>query len=108
MAQDGCIGDIILPLGCFFLRVTVGTSQGPPVPRCTHHSGALYGSCEGRLKLFISPATSIVFHRKFFFSFRSQLSKKFMSGIRNFKKIDRLYNICFVDEFKTKGNVKAC
>lgn len=37
----------------FFLELRVGTFRGPPVPRCTQHSGALCGSRGGRLGTFI-------------------------------------------------------
>lgn len=83
MAPDGFIGGIILPLGCFFLESWWAPSKAylcPGVPIAQGLCMVLVGEAHALL----SPTTSTVFRRKCSFSFRSQLSKKFMSGIRNF------------------------
>lgn len=58
-----------------------------PRPTCAQVYSSLRGFVWfwwGKAHALLSPTTSTVFRRKFSFSFRSQLSKKFMLGIRNF------------------------
>lgn len=85
MAWGGCIGDV-LHLDAFFLELRVGTfwvhlCLGVPITQ-----GLYVGLVEeGSGPSF--PTSRTVFHRKFCFSFRSQL-EKFMSGIKKKHLLD--------------------